>query len=356
MKQEAATISIIIPLYNAERTIERCLGSVTRQTYSNLEIILVDDGSTDRSPDICDRYAEKDTRIRVAHQPNAGVGAARNAGMSVMHGDYLFFLGADDYIFPETIATLYAEARSTESGITIGNARVSTGNDRFSEVPSFSYQSVTAEKQAIPQVRYELFYDPGYGVPVWNKLYRSGFLKRYAITFERQPTLSEDRLFNTQCFIHHPVIQLVNRYTYVYCTEASTITRSKIQAPIEKSLRVVKSMQDSFESIQGLSEFEDLLAWLVFGLINQVARNFTIHHDHAFKEIRDFLVAYKQNETVSRCLRAMASGKYLEGIARPSWVRYARYLSRMLNRGAYTAAASLLFLRFKIEARRRRIE
>ena len=89
---EQTKVSIVIPVYRAECTLERCLASVFAQTHSNLEVILVDDGSPDRCPEICDSYAQKDERIRVIHQSNTGVGAARNAGMSAMSGAYLFFL------------------------------------------------------------------------------------------------------------------------------------------------------------------------------------------------------------------------------------------------------------------------
>ena len=89
---EQTKVSIVIPVYRAECTLERCLASVFAQTHSNLEVILVDDGSPDSCPEICDSCAQKDERIRVIHQSNAGVGAARNAGMSAMSGAYLFFL------------------------------------------------------------------------------------------------------------------------------------------------------------------------------------------------------------------------------------------------------------------------
>ena len=349
MKSEPTRISVIIPIYKAEQTLDRCLSSVIQQPYANLEVILVDDGSPDRCPEMCDRYAREDGRIHVVHQKNKGVGAARNAGMSVMTGDYLLFIDADDYFVPETIATLYAETIKTGADITIGNLFESVGHGHFKKAPSFQRERITAEQQALPRVRYELFYDPGYGVTAWNKLYRTDFLTQHKIAFEELPSFSEDYLFNMRCFIRRPRIQLVNRYTYVYCTDASTITRSKILDPIEKSLRSVKSIKDALEGNQLFNEYEDLLAWFIFGQINQIARNFSIHHDHAFNEIRNFLTVYKKNETVSRYIREISSGKHLDGANRESWKRYAKNLSRLLSRDAYAAASSILLLRFKIQ-------
>lgn len=93
-------ISIIVPVYNVGSYLEQCIDSILSQTYKKLEIILVDDGSTDQSGEICDRYAEKDSRIHVVHKANGGLSSARNAGLQICHGDYLGFIDSDDYIDP----------------------------------------------------------------------------------------------------------------------------------------------------------------------------------------------------------------------------------------------------------------
>ncbi len=103
-------ISVIIPVYNVERFVEDCLESVAAQTYENLEVIIVDDGSTDRSGLICDRYAAHCPSMRVIHQTNQGLSAARNAGMDLMHGEWVAFIDSDDYIHPDMIRTLYRTA------------------------------------------------------------------------------------------------------------------------------------------------------------------------------------------------------------------------------------------------------
>ena len=96
--QDSKLISIITPVYNAEKYLDDCVQSVLKQDYSHWELILVDDGSSDESSSICDAYAAQDARIRVIHQKNAGPGAARNKGMETAKGDYLCFLDSDDYL------------------------------------------------------------------------------------------------------------------------------------------------------------------------------------------------------------------------------------------------------------------
>ena len=95
-------ISVIVPIYNVEKYLARCVDSIVNQTYKNLEIILVDDGSPDRCPQMCDDYAEKDSRIKVVHKKNGGLSDARNAGMAVATGEYISFIDSDDWIDLET--------------------------------------------------------------------------------------------------------------------------------------------------------------------------------------------------------------------------------------------------------------
>lgn len=105
MKEEL--ISVIVPVYNVERYLEKCIESICGQTFSDLEIILVDDGATDRSCEICDEWAQKDSRIRVIHKPNGGLSDARNAGIEVASGKWFMFVDSDDTITPDTVERLY---------------------------------------------------------------------------------------------------------------------------------------------------------------------------------------------------------------------------------------------------------
>ena len=110
-------ISVIVPVYQVEETLDKCVESIIGQTYKNLEIILVDDGSPDNCPAICDSWAEKDSRIRVIHKENGGLCSARNAGMDIAAGDYLGFVDSDDCIEPDMYQLLVENAASTQADI-----------------------------------------------------------------------------------------------------------------------------------------------------------------------------------------------------------------------------------------------
>ena len=105
-------ISVIVPIYNVEKYLDKCIESIVNQTYKNLEIILVDDGSPDNCPAMCDAWAEKDSRIKVVHKENGGAGSARNAGLDVSSGEYIGFVDGDDYIDSDFYETLINKSRN----------------------------------------------------------------------------------------------------------------------------------------------------------------------------------------------------------------------------------------------------
>lgn len=168
-------VSIIIPVYNIEAYLERCIASAVNQTYPNLEIILVDDGSSDRSPQICDEWAAKDSRIKVIHQKNSGVSVSRNTGLTHATGSYILQLDSDDYMAPFAVERLLKTAQSTEAELVICNFVRGTEDHycfpedsnpkvTITDAPSTLAQIYNGEKDALR-----------YTVP-WCKLYQKELL------------------------------------------------------------------------------------------------------------------------------------------------------------------------------------
>ena len=110
-------VSVIIPIYGVEQYLDRCVRSVVNQSYAHLEIILVDDGSTDRCPAMCDAWANKDSRIQVIHKPNGGLSSARNAGLDMATGEFIAFVDSDDYVEPDYIATMIDAAQKNHADL-----------------------------------------------------------------------------------------------------------------------------------------------------------------------------------------------------------------------------------------------
>ena len=175
-------ISVILPIYNVENYIERAIESVLRQTYQNLEIILVDDGSPDRCGEICDAYARRDARIKVIHKPNGGLSDARNAGLDVMKGAYVAFVDSDDYIAPFFIEALYQALVETGSDVSLCRYAVVTQPDmsecetKLANADSRDYV-VYDRKQTLLNLYDAHHEDATYFIVAWNKLYAANLWK-----------------------------------------------------------------------------------------------------------------------------------------------------------------------------------
>lgn len=162
-------ISVIVPIYNVERYLEKCIDSIIAQTYWNLEIILCDDGSTDGCGTICDRYAGLDSRIQVIHKPNGGLSDARNAGIESARGSWYVFIDSDDFIAPDTIERMYTAAINTDSQIAVCNI-IRIYDDGGTE--SF-YRPATEQTLLAGESRFETLKQPS----ACNKLFRADLLE-----------------------------------------------------------------------------------------------------------------------------------------------------------------------------------
>lgn len=164
---ELPLISVIIPVYRVEQYLDFCLQSITGQTYQNLEIILVEDGSPDNSGAICDAWAEKDRRIRVIHQKNAGGGPARNAALDVATGELLAFVDSDDYIAPDMFCHLYENMKKTGADVSECDFLETAGNDAVFPEEKGTVSVYTREEAMRHHIRDTIFRQL-----IWNKLYR----------------------------------------------------------------------------------------------------------------------------------------------------------------------------------------
>jgi glycosyltransferase involved in cell wall biosynthesis len=219
-------VSVIVPVYNVESYLEKCLDSIVNQTFRNIEIILVDDGSTDISHQIMEVYADKDQRVTLIHQSNKGVSAARNTGLFQAKGDYILFVDSDDYIIPETISTLYKRAIDTDAEIIIGKAF------RFNHEGSkvhFYHRPKRLEKSNDLQKGEALYAElvRSYSFPPLTGLY---FIKRSFVfanqLFFKERIIHEDELWCTQAILSSNKVLLLNFNYYCYIMRLGSIMTS----------------------------------------------------------------------------------------------------------------------------------
>lgn len=194
-------ISIVIPVYKTEAYLDRCVQSVLNQTYGNLEIILVDDGSPDRCPQLCDSWAEKDSRIRVVHKENGGLSDARNAGLKIADGALICFIDGDDWIEPLYVQSMYDAIRINDCDAA-GCAYRKCADEACGGVPD-AYQTRVMDRMTAMS---ELIDNRAVQQVVWNKLYKRELIE--GILFEKGK-YHEDEFWSYQVFAR------MNRYAAI---------------------------------------------------------------------------------------------------------------------------------------------
>ena len=190
--ENKALISVIVPVYNVKMYLEHCLASISAQSYNNLEIIIVDDGSTDGGDAICDAYAERDNRCIVVHQENQGLWAARNTGQKIAKGDFIMFVDSDDYIHIDMINSLYdALMQNPQCDLALCNYRTTFSFDEDTHTLFDCNYQVLSLEQVLRVDNDGLVYF------VWNKLYRSSLLEGL---LARDYKIVQDVDFNIRVF------------------------------------------------------------------------------------------------------------------------------------------------------------
>lgn len=184
-------ISIIVPVYNVEQYLDKCVQSIVDQTYTNLEIILIDDGSPDNCPKMCDEWAEKDSRIKVIHKKNSGVSSARNIGLKKFTGDWLMFIDADDYIETNTIFELIELTRNFKCEI------IKFSGQQLNSDYTHKLNFVERVKQGVVSNSYYIKYLlTNMACAVWGNLYRKDIVEN--VFFDETMANKEDMLFLIQ--------------------------------------------------------------------------------------------------------------------------------------------------------------
>lgn len=241
-----ALVSIVVPIYNMEQYLDRCLESVVNQTYERLEILLVDDGSTDSSSTVCDRWAAADSRITVIHKQNGGLGMARNTGLDHASGDYIFFLDSDDYVDTTLVEkcirsvckhnaeiVLFGRYNVYENGtVTLGTVKAGRQLYRGSEI----------QTEILPSL---FTYELGFGVSAWSRMYSVKFLKNNALRFvSEREIISEDAFFSLPLFAAASAVSIVPESLYYYCRRDSSLSRRYQAGRQERNdIFLVKSLE-----------------------------------------------------------------------------------------------------------------
>ena len=293
-------ISVVMPVYNVEEYLDACVHSVIHQTYQNIEIILVDDGSTDSSPQMCDSYAKKDSRIKVIHQPNAGLSMARNAGMACATGSYIYFLDSDDYIAPNTIKILYEAIEKEKSDLVFFDAHT-VYDGKESGFPAMEYMRKKAyESCQGSEMLLKLHLDGVFYTAVPLMLMDFAYIRKIGLTFY-PGILHEDNLFTVIAYLKaRKVTHVHNALYYRRMRENSimTVPFSKrnflgYSTCIQKLIPYYQEAQEGSYAKRFLARFlKERMNWTVNGYFDlKISEQSAVTKD--FSSLRKVLTSVK---------------------------------------------------------------
>lgn len=256
------SISVIVPIFNVEALLPRCIESICNQTYINLEIILVNDGSTDESGQICEEYARRDERIKVVHKKNGGLSDARNTGIKLATGEFIAFVDSDDYIVHDAYEKLITEAFKYDLDVICSNALVS----RIGKEETSLIRSRKAPETIFSGIDYmcENINNKSFSVCVWLNLYKSSLIKENEIFFEKG-LLHEDEEWSPRIFLAARKVKYIDFITYVYVIRENSISNAKDKSL--NGLHIVKTcykMEAIFDNVLDRKQKKILMDYLLF--------------------------------------------------------------------------------------------
>ena len=238
-------ISVIVPIYNTEKYLVECVESLRKQTYSNIEIILVNDGSTDASIEICDGFAEKDSRVRVFHKKNEGVAVARNFGIQQSNGQYVVIVDSDDIAVDRMIEVLYTQIKENDADIAVGNYYI------YDESDGNFYYYIIDDDYCVEVLSSQELIDRQAGSWKWNssafivtvaKLYKKELFEDVSFTHGRR---FDDEASTHRLFLRSKKTVFINDNLYIYRRRSGSIMRSEFDLSWARDLVEVFSKKIS---------------------------------------------------------------------------------------------------------------
>lgn len=251
-------VSIVMPVFQAERFIDKAVQSILNQTLTDWELLLIDDGSTDGTSELCDQYALQDSRIKVLHKANEGVAMARQMGVDNAQGEYCIHADADDWVEPTMLEELYNEAQKQHADVVIADYYVNTkGTDKVcKQTPS----GITSQ-----QVLMDMFNNKLFG-SLWHKLIRTELYKNYDARFFKGINHCEDLLIWVQLLQHSDLkIAYLPKAFYHYSVNDASITRNFTRSTYETRL----SFRDKLQELLLIPDAEKYIANVSFGIFTE---------------------------------------------------------------------------------------
>lgn len=286
-------VSVIVPLYNVEKYMKKSIDSIRNQTYKNIEIILVDDGSPDNCGQIADYYAKLDNRISVIHKENGGLFSARNAGLKISTGDYIMFVDSDDWIEKNMIEEMLRKYHDDSIDLVICNYNKIYENYSQTNYLNFKEEIIDVKKIGLDQYLYTYFFNYRHGDEVCNKLYKAEIIKKNNIYFEpNNEIFSEDKLFNLYYLTNVRKISTLNKSFYNYLQRENSIMHKPKPRIVEQYTKLTIKYISYLENKH--LQLQHIYPILTFHLLNSSLSNFS-KSNATIKQIKKALMIHQQS-------------------------------------------------------------
>ncbi len=277
-------ISIIVPIYNVEKYIRQCIDSICRQTYQDLEIILVDDGSTDACGHICEEYREKDSRVIVIHKDNGGLVSARKAGIRAASGQYIAYVDGDDWIEPDMYRRMYQKMTEQNVDVVMCGRYEDTGKSCkqvFQGIPEGKYDQRALLEEVYPRMIINGdFFTWGMFPGVWDKLFRRECVERFQLAVDERIVMGEDAACTYPCLLNIKSAYVMHACLYHYRQTTSSMVKKVQDEDLEREqFRVlhqsVKTELAKYKDIYDLyPQWEKYMLFLMIPRADKLYRGF----------------------------------------------------------------------------------
>lgn len=256
-------ISIIVPVYNTEKYLDCCIQSILAQTYTDFELLLIDDGSTDSSGAICDKYAEQDARVRVFHKENGGASAARNLGLDNAQGEWVTFCDSDDWLDSDLYEKMRKSADEERSEMVVAGIKI---DEEGKNIPPMQCPQDYVHKASISNLRMI----EGFGLSsACNKLIKRDLLEKHKVRFDDRLQMWDDLWVILRLRFFAPKISVIRDSFYHYkMTESPSITKSTISKKVSSQLLCASLLTNFFIENNAMEAHSVLLNWLGFHAVD----------------------------------------------------------------------------------------
>ena len=362
-------VSIIVPIYNKEKTLNKCIDSILQQEYKDIELILVDDGSSDNSAKICDEYKKIDSRVLVIHKKNTGVSDARNNAIKISKGEFIQFVDADDYITKDATKLMVRAINEYNADMVIANFYRVVGNNV--SIKGSIDEKILMSTSDFADIMMKSPADYYYGV-LWNKLFKSSIIKQYKMEMNPKLNWCEDFIFNLEYMLNiKNVISLPVPIYYYVKMEGSLIDQGlNIYDIVRMKLNVIEYYNNFYKKIYNINEYKKNKLKIYKFLIDYARDEFAIpllpgtqkigkEHIPVYANIKShdniFINIYVMRKFLDRYLKTIAIQYNLDliDIKVISYLRYNKYanhlieISDFVNCSQFTIFTSLQKLTFK---------